>query len=177
MDSRSFSHIVNSKEMPNNVEKNVTVANGKKLISHGSGNVNRTEKDNRQTTLRDVLFAPEIETNLLLVTKNRSQVKFEKYTCDNIHRGEIILQGRFRSNLYAVNIDKDEDDNHYANNTYNCTSANCIDLWYRWQRHGNYEAKQTILSKQLVNGSRINNCKHTPYVRMHKIQNLRRHIF
>lgn len=86
IDSGSSDHITNDKTLflkfNKNAKTEITVANGNKLKSYGSGDIKiQTDKNCEQITLKNALYIPKIKTNLLSISKatqNDCEVTFEK---------------------------------------------------------------------------------------------------
>lgn len=113
-------------------ETNLIVAKGNTLKLYGSDEVViYTGKHNHEITRQNVLFVPEIEFNLFSVsraTNNGCQVTFEKNKCDITCKGETILQGKLKNNLYEVYVTSNNKNNNYSNRVYNCTNVG-IGIW------------------------------------------------
>lgn len=105
IESGSSSHISNSKEiftnMTDTVETNIIVMNGNKLMSYNSGkakiHTETIDGKTKQITIKEVLYIPEIESNILSVSKatqNCCKVIFEKNKCNMTWNSHIILEGK-----------------------------------------------------------------------------------
>ena len=170
IDSGSTSHLCNNKELFCELnfhnENNVVIANGLSLKAYGSGKIPLQTKisneEIKHVTLKDVLYVPDIETNLISVRKaciSGCTVIFEKNNCKFMYEGETYLKGILKNNLYEVaTVDSD-----LANTTQissNCKNKNCIAIWHKRLGHRNYDAIKQLISQQLANGIQINMCKH-----------------
>ena len=167
IDSGSSSHICNNRqlftELDDTKRSTVMVANGNTLKSLGSGTVKiKTEFNGseRNITLKNVLFVPDIETNLMSVrkaTENGCEVIFQDNNCKLMYNGITYLNGIVNNDLYEVKqIDKHSDDK--ANLVHECKNKNCIDLWHKRLGHRNYNSLKEL--KQLVSGIEIDMCRH-----------------
>ena len=96
MDSGSTSHLCNDKKLIWDLnlhnENNIIIANGLDLKAQRSGKILlHTKIHNKQikhVTLKDILFVPDVETNLLSLKKacdTDCVVIFEKNNCKFMH--------------------------------------------------------------------------------------------
>lgn len=111
-------------------------------------------------TLKEILYVPEIEYNLLSeskTTKNGCKEIFQKNKCNMTLNGLIILEGKLKKNLYEAQLINQNKNTDYPNLIYNCSNKNCIELVTKG--HWNYQPIKNILSKQLANGIKIDNYK------------------
>lgn len=97
---------------------------------------------------------PEIESN-------NCKVIFGKNKCYITYKGKTILERKLNNNLNEVGLTTENKNPNYVNITYNCKNTNCIESSHRRMvLYRNYQTIKTITSKHLVNGIKIDNCKH-----------------
>lgn len=89
---------------------NIKTADNKQLEVKGCGNVNlKVPGTNNQTDfiqVKDVLYVPNLATNLLSVsqmTQNGCQLQFTKNGCNIFKNNKLILTAKCLNNMYVVN--------------------------------------------------------------------------
>lgn len=93
--------------------QSINVADNKTLIVKGCGKVNIhiKEKDGteRKIQVRNVLYIPDLATNLLSVsqmTKNGCEVKFYNNDCKIYKNNKEILSAKSHNNMYIINTEQ-----------------------------------------------------------------------
>ena len=167
VDSGASSHMTNDElffeELNFDSNDMITTADGTSIKSKGKGHgyINCKVNDKiRKIKVEDVLFIPELESNLLSVRKiiNKGlKVEFKKDRCE-IKDGEKILAiGLANDNslykLQTVNI-KEE-------NALFCKENNSLDLWHRRCGHRNIKDIKDIEKFKLARGIQIKNKEHS----------------
>jgi len=113
LDSGATSHMTNSKFIFENFvkeERDICLADkeGKKLISQGRGEIPvMIQSSEKRVRLRNVLYVPEINTNLLSVTKitdHGYSEKFDKHGAIIYRNKEIKMTAVRQQNAYYCEV-------------------------------------------------------------------------
>lgn len=147
IDSGASVHLTARKDWLERVCENtnlqeIMVANKVKIPVSCQGDVNITttirnslETEKFDITIKDVLYAPDLTTNLLSVSqliKNGNKVKFEYSGCKIFNnQGELVATADLVDNVYRLNIDKSEKCLLASNNV-------TAEIWHRRLGHINY---------------------------------------
>jgi len=160
IDSGATSHMTNDRsfftEFHTKNEK-VTVANGQFMMSEGVGDGYlhcpvSTEK--HKIPVKDVLYVPTLESNLLSVKKLAKQgnvVKFEGDNCSISKGNKTYAEGKITNDLYRLNCEK-------ANAVKEDSHQNCIHQWHRRLGHRDSEAVMKLNRDKLADDIRIDAC-------------------
>lgn len=129
--------------------KEVCVANGKKLVVSGKGDVHFTCKFNGELlniTLKDVLFIPDLTVNLISVsclTEKLFKLSFTDKTCNFIKSGKVVLSARKIGRVYILlTVGR-------ANLTTSATSKDMM-LWHQRLGHLNFDSLASL--RKVANG-------------------------
>lgn len=134
----------------------VHIANGQKLPVKGIGNVKLSIYNNENEIvdflLNDVLFVPDIDSNLLSLkslTKNNSSVVFDGKFCRIVSKNGNFVIGTHHEGLYKVKVA--EKCLKVAHN-----DDDCIHIWHKRFAHRNLRDVKLTLKKM---GIKWRNCK------------------
>jgi hypothetical protein len=162
IDSGATSHMTNNPEFFttfNNKKKDkIVMANGQHVTSAGVGNgyLNCNVKNEvRKIPVKDVLFVPNLESNLLSVkqlAKQGNTVTFEGENCIISKLNIEVARGSIRNDLYKL------DCSERANVAKHEQHENCIHMWHRRLGHRDPEAIRKLCQKQLADGIDIDMC-------------------
>lgn len=164
VDSGSTSHMTSNRNFfidftPKN-QGEVAVANGKmlKVLGIGSGEIKCLNENNKEitVTLKDVLYVPKLEENLISVkrlTEKGFRVNFDKDKCQIIKGNVMIAHAVLSSNLYAVVGPQKAmaviDNQH---------TQNCQHTWHRRFGHRHMDVIHRLKKENLVTGIDIKDC-------------------
>lgn len=163
IDSGATSHMTNDKnffEVLNTGRiKNVMLANGDSADVHGVGDgylICKDDKGKQNTILvKDVLYVPTLEENLLSVrklTEKDFQVKFTGKICNIIKDKVTVATADISENLYRLQFDQKAliaGDRH---------RKDCQHTWHRKLGHRNQEAIEEMEKKNLATDFKITDC-------------------
>lgn len=167
IDSGCASHVVSTKVnftyfTPGNFGE-ITIANGKKLKSQCPANVKLKIDTQHYVTLKNVLYFPDLQSNLLSVnkaTENDIEIIFDKQSCSFVKDNNIILTARRNDILYQL---KRKDDCGYSIRTQSQIYYNnkkCIPKWPNKLGLKNFDAFRSPIKNRLGEDIQNNNCKH-----------------
>lgn len=134
------------------------MANGQHVTSTGVGNGYLTcnvRDEIRKIPVKDVLFVPNLESNLLSVkqlTKQGNVVTFQGENCIISKSNVEVARGSVRNDLFK------QDCSEKANVAKHEHHKNCIHLWHRRLGHRDPEAIRKLCQKQLADGIEIDSC-------------------
>ena len=161
IDSGATSHMTNDRsffaEFTKTKPVKVTVANGQYMMSEGVGDGYlhcRTSNDTKRILVKDVLFVPTLESNLLSVKKLAKQgnvVKFEGDHCFISRDNRIYAEGKINSDLYQLVCER-------ANAVKSEPHQNCVHLWHRRLGHRDPEAVLKLSRDKLADGIEVDSC-------------------
>lgn len=165
IDSGTSSHMCNDvkffKQISTGSNHPVELPDGTVISAKGIGCGSLScinEKDEIQEIfMKNVLFVPELETNLLSVrklTKLGFKVNFEGDNCLIREDSTIIATGSIdKDNLYRLNV-KEKANKVKCNN-----EVNCIHKWHRRFGHRDPDAVKKLTNHDMVYGMKIDSCK------------------
>jgi len=161
IDSGATSHMTNDRsfftEFSETKPVKVTVANGQYMVSEGVGDGYLhcpTSSDVKRILVKDVLYVPALETNLLSVkrlTKQGNVVKFEGNNCIISRNNRTYAEGKVTDDLYQLVCEK-------ANTVKQESHQNCVHMWHRRLGHRDPEAVLKLNREKLADGIRIDSC-------------------
>jgi len=162
IDSGATSHMTNNRqfftEFDESQKDKITVANGQQVAAVGIGNgyfhCNVSGTVNK-IPVKNVLFAPSLESNLLSVkqlTKQDNVVTFNGNNCAITRANVTLATGKIDNNLYKLNCDQK------ANIAKEGHNDNCIHLWHRRLGHRDPEAIRKLSKDMLADGIELNDC-------------------
>ena len=162
IDSGATSHMTNNREFFTEFDESrkdkITVANGQQVTSVGVGNgylhCNVSDTVNK-IPVKNVLFVPSLESNLLSVkqlTKQGNMVTFNGDNCVITKANVTLATGKIDNNLYKLNCD------HKANIAKEDHNENCIHLWHRRLGHRDPEAIKRLEKERLAGGIELSEC-------------------
>jgi len=135
----------------------VTIANGQYMMSEGVGDGYlhcHTSDDVKKILVKDVLYVPALETNLLSVkrlTKQGNIVKFEANNCVISRDNRTYAEGKIINDLYQLVCEK-------ANVVKHESHQNCVHTWHRRLGHRDPEAVLKLNREKLADGIQIDLC-------------------
>jgi len=137
IDSGATSHMTNDRnfftEFHETKNEKVTVANGQHMMSEGVGDGYlhcQVSDETHKIPVRDVLYVPTLNSNLLSVkklTKQGNIVKFEGDSCSILKGNKTYAEAKITDDLYQLNCEKV--------NLAKCEHHNCIHQWHRRLGH------------------------------------------
>ena len=149
----------------------ISVANGGTAEVFGKGTVKLTVrvengKGNIDLTLKDVLYVPNLDKNLIsvmeLVDRNGVFLQFDKKRCTMVlWNGEKVVVGQREGKLYR----------YFGSRTMILAEANivsadiAIELWHQRLGHSSIERIQEMVRKGLVSGINLDTVKVTDVCR------------
>jgi len=146
IDSGATSHMTNDRsfftEFRETGNKTITVANGQHMKSEGVGDGYLHCKVSDMTNkipVKDVLYVPTLNSNLLSVkklTKQGNVVKFEGDNCSILKADKTYAEGKITDDLYQLSCEKA--------NLVNSEHHNCIHQWHRRLGHRDPDAVKRI---------------------------------
>ena len=161
IDSGATSHMTNDRSFFTEFSKTkpvkVTVANGQYMMSEGVGDgyLHCQISDNvKRILVKDVLYVPTLESNLLSVkrlTKQGNVVKFEGNNCTISRDNRTYAEGKISNDLYQLVCEK-------ANAVKQEPHQNCVHLWHRRLGHRDPEAVLNLSRQKLADGIEVDSC-------------------
>lgn len=153
VDSGATSHICNRKELFKDFDEKestmITVANGYELKSCGKGtceiNILNDSGNNQKIMVKDVLYVPSIESNLLSVkklTERGLKIIFYDNLCEIWNRNEILATAVMTKGLYKIKTSTDDKIKQHA-----MMVKKCVHYWHRVYGHRNIDIVKKVLSK------------------------------
>lgn len=166
IDSGATAHMCHERSFFDNLQSteksNVTAANGSKMteIGKGSGQLYCVDSQNhtRRTEVTDVLYIPEIQTNLLSVSKLLKKgfsVHFEDDKAEVFKNGISVAIADEQDGLFRL---RQSNSALLADNLRNEHNDNCIHVWHRRLGHRDFAALFEIQSKGLAEEFKVINC-------------------
>lgn len=169
VDSGATSHMTHTRRNFSNfisMDESVCLANGSRTKTKGKGDCvllcSQKNGNTTKITLKDVLYVPDLEANLVSVKKiachgQNFVVKFQGHICEMSKNDNVFATARLqlKSNLYAIDTQAEK---VYNISSDTCTSE-CIHKWHRRLGHRDPEAIRTLLDKGLATGMSIKQCK------------------
>lgn len=165
VDSGATSHICNRKDFFKSLDKQspstVTVANGYELKAYGKGtceiNVINGKGVSQNVLVKDVLYVPKIESNLLSVkklTKRGFKIDFYDDLCEIWYKNEIVATATAVSDkdLYKVKTSAYNAVNEQA---MIVNQKRCVHYWHRALGHRDIGCVKKILSS---NNENVDEC-------------------
>lgn len=120
-----------------------------------------SDNAHRTITLKNVLYVPEIVTNLISrkrATENGFKAIFGKQSCKITHEGVTYLEGYVNNNLYGCKIKQNV--SHNVNIINECENKNCLYKWHRKLGHINVNHIKELVNNDMALGIKIDKCKH-----------------
>ena len=141
----------------------VSIGDGHELHAKGIGSVNlRVNCDGKRSSchLRDVLYVPHLEYNLISISKAGQAGKVSRFDgskCEIMTKeGTVIASGVCEGSLYSLTVE---------NECANITS----DAWHRRYGHLNYQSLCMLKNKGMVTGLKVVCCSSSfSYLLKHK---------
>lgn len=175
VDSGATCHICNNRRSfveihPLKKPQLVTLGDGHELSATETGDVTLEllSKDGKtkRCRLHDVLYVPELEYNLLSVTKATEagkRVKFDSNDCQLLDQDDkVVAVGVRRGSLYYLSCQQVKDDQvHVSDARLNAESKEFI--WHRRFGHLNERSLHTLASQKFVNDFDYNTSKQMPF--------------
>lgn len=139
---------------------NVIMANGAKVAEKGRGVVKIKCIDDvsrsREVTIEDVLWLPELEANLISISKLAQKglvVTFASGGANISKNGKIVATAKLINGLYKM---QQVDQVMVAHD--NTHKENCIHQWHRRLGHRDFEALKKLKRDNLVTGIVMTDC-------------------
>lgn len=165
IDSGASSHLANDEQLFTRLDKSVrreiSTADGKPLRTEGIGDcVIQCVDDlgkNTSVTITDVIFAPDIECNLLSVGKLSSKgvcVQFNKSNCKLLYGAKVVAVADKVGGLYRLNM-ADQRAMLVKGSRH---TKECQHSWHRRLGHRDPVALKELERKNLASGIRIRDC-------------------
>lgn len=140
----------------------IMVANGQYMVIKGKGKIvlkMEVNGNRRNLQINELLYVPELERNLLSVskmTKEGYKVNFSKKNC-YIKKGDIeVATAKHEKGLHKIEVYGEE----VNSVTASCeTISNCIHIWHRRLGHRNPESIKDLVKRKRADGIEINECK------------------
>ena len=165
VDSGATSHMTNDRsffaQLDESKTEGITTANGQFMKSVGIGDgflyCPISPDITKKIHMRNVLYVPDLESNLLSVKKLTNQgnvVTFQGDSCV-ITKGDCLLaKAKIIDELYQLNCSEmvkiAKEDKH----------SNCIHTWHRRLGHRNSDTIKKIVENNYASGIKINPCDH-----------------
>lgn len=162
IDSGASSHMSNNKRYFTSFSqvsgRNIIAANGQYMEVKGKGDIKlEAVQSGSSIMLKDVLFVPDLDSNLLAVSKITVagyQVEFDDNgKCHIRNKNGSVITANLKNGLYAIDMRHEK-----VNLVKSCKQVNCIHVWHRRLGHRNPEGIKQIVSKGLATGIEIENC-------------------
>lgn len=140
-------------------EENVCIANGEKVPIRGCGNIRltvNTGNGKMNVTLHDALWVPELDINIISVSKlsgNGYTVVFTNEECNVIKHNKSMCIGKFHNNLYKLNDVTEERHSTRALQERDL----CIHEWHKRLAHRNLADVRKMSSQGIV----FRTCNHS----------------
>lgn len=164
IDSGATSHMSNDVKYFLNLENvnldKIMVANGQFMKIKGKGDIvlkHEVAGTVRNLKFTDALYVPELENNLLSVskiTKAGYNMVFDENKCYIEKNKCLVFSGNYKNGLYKVDI--------YNENVnllkMSCIKESCIHTWHRRLGHRNVENIKALIKNNLATGLNIFDC-------------------
>lgn len=162
IDSGASCHITNNvnffTSLDVNVRQSITVANGELVWSSGKGDgkiVAMSEHgQEHEIVIRDVLYVPEVNANLLSVKKLTSKgydVNFSNDKCVIKYGPNIVIVAKLQDGLYKINESQCYSLFHSV--------TKCVHYWHEVFGHRSIDSIQKMFRDDLTQDIQIKNCK------------------
>ena len=106
--------------------------------------------------LRDVLYLPDLDKNLLSVramVKPGATVEFQGNKCKITRNGKLLAVGKNERKLYLLQIVEDQ-------HVYNAQKNSNLELWHYWYGHLGIDNVKVLMKGEMVDGiSSKDNCQ------------------
>lgn len=166
VDSGATSHLANDhksfQRLDSSARPEITGADGNSIRTAGIGDCVIQCLDSKgkevKITLTEVIYAPDVEGNLLSITKLTEKgvrAMFEANRCSMWINGEEIATADRVSGLYRLNTVEESRSLMVANRQHN---KDCQHLWHRRLGHRDPDVLGEIERKNLVSGMQVKNC-------------------
>lgn len=163
IDSGATSHMTNDLKFFAKVDMNIRefiyLADHKRLVTAGKGEGYISCVDDlkkvRKILVKDVLYVPELQANLLSVRRLVDKgflVKFVGKQCIIKLNDKVIAMGKMKNSLYTLNV-------HHALNIKE--GNHCIHEWHKRLGHRDIQAIKTLAYNELATGIEIKACNHS----------------
>lgn len=161
IDSGATSHMSNNKSFFSSIRdtnESVYLADGSRVIASGIGEgqlICEVPGENQIIKLKNVLYIPELDDNLISVkkvTENNYRVIFEEDTCKILDKNKVIAIAKNDGSLYRLMNAKS------TISAQTATEAACIHKWHRRLGHRDPSAIKRLVSGELATGINIKNC-------------------
>lgn len=166
IDSGASSHMCNNKEFFTNFQNRKTkieLADGRKILCYGMGDGKLIcYLDNGKTvnvTIKNVLYVPSLETNLLSVKKLTDlgfTISFLKEKCYIKFEEQLAAIGKLERNLYKLALVNEE--NKAMKVIKENKSEGCIHLWHKRFGHRDPVIINHIIANNLIKGAKLLKC-------------------
>lgn len=150
IDSGASIHMTNNRNMLKNFlvvnDRFVTIANGSQIPIVGTGDVGiklNSLSENKEITLRQVAFVPDLDINLLSVrklTSSGANVIFTKQSCFVKENNNVLKIGSAKGSQFTLNC---------ANVAHEKCSL-CIHQWHRLLAHRNLRDLMRLKSRGII---------------------------
>lgn len=171
IDSGASVHLSNSLELFSELKKSsketITIANGEKLTAKGKGkctfNIKTLNGQVNKVTLDNVLYVPDLDSNLLSVqscTEKGYVVTFKNDICSIKKGNTTVADTKIDDGLYRMKINPVNEKAFNSEILPVCKNVNCILKWHQRLGHRNLESIKKIQRNDLALGITINNCSH-----------------
>lgn len=165
IDSGATSHMCNDRafftEGYRSKTETVTVANGQKISSQGIGDgilhCQVSETASKPVSVKNVLYVPSLESNLLSVKKMTQQghvVTFSNGQCVVTKNQEVVATGKIENDLYSLSTVSSQ----AASLSRSSDHRDCIHVWHHRLGHRDPHAIQRLQRDGLAHGIHIQEC-------------------
>lgn len=162
IDSGASSHMCCNRELfttfNDEIQGPIQVADGRTIKYIGKGDVRIMSVNNIPVTIKDVLYSPNINGNLLSVNQltNRGlKVVFEGNMCEIMKDTNTVGIGDKANGLYKLRLSEN------ALMISCCYKNNCIHKWHKCFGHRDMNAIRKLQSDNLVTDLEIDSCDGT----------------
>lgn len=171
IDSGATSHMTNNRKFFNvsftEAYDKVMVANGKevKVKGIGSGKIKCIiDKNNVRTiTLKNVLYVPELYSNLMSVKKITElgfRIEFKKKECNIVKGNDIVVAADCTGNVYKLRTEQ------VALASVNEHNNDCIHTWHRKLGHRDPGAIRRLVKEKMADGIKFKIAESRGYVKI-----------
>lgn len=156
VDSGASSHMCRDKDFFISINetslKSVIVANGIEMKVHGEGvgqiDVYDENSERVKLKLSNVLFVPELESNLVSVGKLNSkgvEVLFKDSSCGLFYKRQSVATARKIGDVYELSVVKER--SHFVRSAHN---VNCQHIWHKRFGHRDLQVITDIIKGELA---------------------------
>lgn len=162
VDSGATSHMCNDKSQFSSLDlknfERIIVANGEYMDVKGKGDVVLKVDENTKIRLLNVLYIPELENNLLSVSKITDaggKLHFDGNNCHINMGNKFVTIAKYQNKLYTIEVALER-----ANLVKtSCEKlGNCLHLWHRRLGHRHPGTIKELVERDLADGIKLESC-------------------